>query len=173
MQLEVGSVYEGKITGITKFGAFVDFAQGKTGMVHISEIASTFVKEIKDFVTEGQEVKVKIIGISDEGKVSLSMKKAEDRPPQPPQRPQKFDKPRAPFDKSRAPRNNFRPSAPRVESPARPGDFEWENKPMSGGNFEDMMSKFKQASDEKISDLKRSTDTKRGGGFAPRRDKQK
>lgn len=76
MQLEVGSVVEGKVTGITKFGAFVELPDGKTGMVHISEVAPTYVKEIRDFVTENQTVKVKILSIGDDGKVSLSMKKA-------------------------------------------------------------------------------------------------
>lgn len=81
MQLEVGAVLEGKVTGITKFGAFVELPGGKTGMVHISEIAPTFVKEIRDYVTENQMVKVKILNISEEGKVSLSMKRAV--PPRP------------------------------------------------------------------------------------------
>ena len=75
MQLEVGSILEGKVTGITKFGAFVELPGGKTGMVHISEVASTYVKEIKDFLTENQTVKVKVISISEEGKVALSIKK--------------------------------------------------------------------------------------------------
>ena len=83
MQLEVGGIYEGKVTGITKFGAFVSFEGGQTGMVHISEVAPTFVTEIRDFVTEGQTVKVKVLSINEEGKISLSMKKAlpEDQPP--------------------------------------------------------------------------------------------
>ena len=80
MQLEVGMILEGKVTGITKFGAFVELPGGKTGMVHISEIAPTFVKEISEFVSEGDKVKVKIISISDESKISLSMKKALDEP---------------------------------------------------------------------------------------------
>ena len=80
MQLEVGAILEGKITGITKFGAFVELPGGKTGMVHISEVAPTFVKEIKDFVQENQNVKVKILNISDDGRISLSMKRV-DVPP--------------------------------------------------------------------------------------------
>ena len=63
MQLEVGAILEGKVTGITKFGAFVELEGGKTGMVHISEVAPTFVREIRDFVTEGQTVKVKVLSI--------------------------------------------------------------------------------------------------------------
>lgn len=68
MQLEVGEIYEGKVTGITKFGAFVSFEGGRTGMVHISEVAPVFVNEIKDFVTEGQVVKVKVLSVSEEGR---------------------------------------------------------------------------------------------------------
>ena len=67
MGLEVGEIYEGKVTGITKFGAFISFEEGQTGMVHISEIAPTFVNEIRDFVSEGQTVKVK--RLSGEGPV--------------------------------------------------------------------------------------------------------
>ena len=81
MQLETGSILEGKVTGITKFGAFVELPGGRTGMVHISEIAATYVKEIRDFVTENQMVKVKILNIGEDGKISLSMKRAVDNPP--------------------------------------------------------------------------------------------
>ncbi|MCF2651168.1 S1 RNA-binding domain-containing protein [Anaeromassilibacillus senegalensis] len=153
-KLEVGAIFEGKVTGITKFGAFVDLGGGKTGMVHISEVAPVFVKEIRDFVTEGQTVKVKIIGINDDGKISLSMKKADENAQQ--QRP-----PRRRED--RPPRQNYtrRESTPPVQSPARPGDYEWRARENSG-SFEDMMSRFKQMSDEKISDLKRA-ENKRGG----------
>ena len=75
MQLEIGKIYNGKVKGITQYGAFVDIDGGGTGMVHISEIANTFVNEIRDHLTENQEVKVKVIGINDAGKVSLSIKK--------------------------------------------------------------------------------------------------
>ena len=68
MQLEVGAILEGKVTGITKFGAFVELPEGKTGMVHISEVAPTYVKEIRDYLTENQQVKVKVLSISDEGR---------------------------------------------------------------------------------------------------------
>ena len=76
MQLEVGNIYEGKVTGITKFGAFVELEKGTTGMVHISEVANTFVSEIKDHLTEGQTVKVKVLSMGEDGKISLSIKKA-------------------------------------------------------------------------------------------------
>ena len=64
MQLDVGKIYEGKVTGITKFGAFVEIEPGTTGMVHISEVANTFVSEIKDHLTEGQSVKVRYLFLS-------------------------------------------------------------------------------------------------------------
>ena len=67
MALEVGSVVEGKVTGITKFGAFVELPGGKTGMVHISEVAATYVKEIRDFIQENQVVRVKILAVTPEG----------------------------------------------------------------------------------------------------------
>jgi len=150
-KLEVGAIFEGKVTGITKFGAFVDLGNGKTGMVHISEIAPVFVKEIRDFVTEGQTVKVKIIGINE---------KADENAQQ--QRP-----PRRRDENGRPPRqNNYhrREASAPVQSPARPGDYEWRARENSG-SFEDMMSRFKQMSDEKISDLKRA-ENKRGGGYS-------
>ncbi len=177
MNVEVGSVFEGKITGITKFGAFVSFDENKTGMVHISEVSQTFVKEIKDFLTEGQEVKVKVISISEDGKVALSMKRVEEAN-RPAQRPtgrfeKKFDNNnnRPSFDKP--PRKRIERPAPEP-SPGRPGDFEWQSKGAQTGatNFEDMLSKFKQTSDEKISDLKRNTDTRRGS-YSSRRESQK
>ena len=160
-KLEVGAIFEGKVTGISKFGAFVDIGGGKTGMVHISEVAPVFVKEIRDFVTEGQAVKVKVIGISEDGKVSLSMKKADESAQQP--RPQQ----RRREEGGRPPRTNNhvrREPTPPVQSPARPGDYEWRARENSG-SFEDMMSRFKQMSDEKISDLKRA-ENKRGGGYS-------
>jgi S1 RNA binding domain protein len=88
MQLEVGSILEGKVTKITRFGAFVALPEGKTGLVHISEIADTYVNDVRDHVQEGQTVKVKVIGIGDEGNINLSIKKAEEKPRQPQPRPQ-------------------------------------------------------------------------------------
>lgn len=138
MQLEVGTIVEGKVTGFTSFGAFVDLGEGKKGLVHISEVANEYVKEIGDHLTVGQDVKVKVLTIGDDGKISLSIKKAtEEKKPQ--------QKPR--------------------QSNSRPANVWQGNKtPESGArSFEDMMAKFKQVSDEKMSDLKR--DSKHGGGF--------
>ena len=76
MDFEVGAILAGKITGITKFGAFVTVAPGKSGLVHISEIASTYVSNVQDHLTEGQDVTVKVIGVDKSGRMNLSIKSA-------------------------------------------------------------------------------------------------
>ena len=83
MEFGVGTIVEGKVTGITKFGAFVSLPEGKSGLVHISEIAYSYVNDVKDHLKEGQEVKVKVIGIDENGRINLSIKKAMDPPPRP------------------------------------------------------------------------------------------
>ncbi len=82
MQLETGAVLEGKVTGITKFGAFVGLAGDKSGLVHISEIANSYVSDINEHLKVGQTVKVKVLGIND-GKINLSIKKAQETQPAP------------------------------------------------------------------------------------------
>ena len=82
MDLVVGAVVDGKVTGIMKFGAFVSLPGGKSGLVHISEIAYSYVSEVSDFLKEGQEVKVKIIGVDENGRINLSIKKAQEPPAQ-------------------------------------------------------------------------------------------
>lgn len=79
MRFEVGAVLEGKVSGITKFGAFVSLPEGKSGLVHISEIANGYVNDVHDHVQMGQTVRVRIIGIND-GKINLSIRKAEEQP---------------------------------------------------------------------------------------------
>ncbi|MDE6678666.1 MAG: S1 RNA-binding domain-containing protein [Ruminococcus sp.] len=138
MQLEIGKIYNGKVKGITQYGAFVDIEGGGSGMVHISEIANTFVNEIREHLTENQEVKVKVIGINEAGKVSLSIKKAVENP--------------APQQKQRR-QNDNRRSKPNVYEPKK-------TIPQSEMTFEDMMSHFKQSSEERICDIKRNTDRK-------------
>ena len=153
MQVAVGEVIEGKVTGITKFGAFVELPGGKTGMVHISEVAPTYVKEIKDHVSLNQNVKVKVLAIREEGKISLSIKRAMEPQQQPAQN-------------QGAPRQGGyqrrqQQSAPRPTSPA---GYEWTPRSRTSENmsFEDMMAKFKQSSDDKMSDLKKYMDVKHG-----------
>ncbi len=80
MSIEVGNKLQGKVTGITNFGAFVELEGGKTGLVHISEVADNYVKDINDILTVGDEVTVKVMNIGDDGKIGLSIRKAVDRP---------------------------------------------------------------------------------------------
>lgn len=82
MSIEVGSIVEGVVTGITNFGAFVELPNGKTGLVHISEVADAYVKDVKDYLKDKDRVKVKIIAV-DNGKIGLSIKQANPSPPQP------------------------------------------------------------------------------------------
>ena len=167
MQLEIGKVYNGKVKGITQYGAFVDIEGGGTGMVHISEIANTYVSDIREHLTEDQDVKVKVIGINEQGKVSLSIKKAsENGDAQPRQR--RFDKSQGKFDKNDKggdKSEKFDKGEKNSERPQRSKPVIWEPKkqiPPSEMTFEDMMSRFKQTSEERMCDLKRSTDRKNG-----------
>ena len=128
-QIEIGSIVEGKVTGITKFGAFIALGEGKTGMVHVSEVAPTFVENINDHLSFGQTFKVKVMNIAEDGKISLSIKRATDRAKPAPKKP--------------------------VAPPERPTGGEWVARKQESMSFEDMMSKFKQTSDDKISGLKK------------------
>ena len=151
MAVEVGAILDGKVTGIIEYGAFVDIGEGKTGMVHISEVAPTYVTSIRDHLAMGQEVRVKVLGVTAEGKVSLSIKKADDNP----------EAQGAGAPEAKAPRP--RPAPRRTGSPNV-----WQGQraaPQAGPqNFEDMMSRFKQTSEDKISTLRRGGDTRYGGG---------
>ena len=80
MSIEVGAKLSGKVSGITDFGAFVDLGDKKTGLVHISEVSNTFVKDIHEVLSVGDEVTVKVLSVSDDGKIGLSIKKAVDKP---------------------------------------------------------------------------------------------
>ena len=81
MEFGVGSILEGKVTGITKFGAFVSLPGGRSGLVHISEIAYSYVNDISEYLSEGQTVQVKVIGIDANNRINLSIKQAQPRPP--------------------------------------------------------------------------------------------
>ena len=82
MSIEVGSKLQGKVTGITNFGAFVEIEKGKTGLVHISEVADSYVKDINEHLSVGEEIEVKVINVEKDGKIGLSIKKAKERKPQ-------------------------------------------------------------------------------------------
>ncbi|NBI08494.1 S1 RNA-binding domain-containing protein [Colidextribacter sp. OB.20] len=154
MELAVGAIMDGKVTGITKFGAFVALPEGRSGLVHISEIAYSYVNEVSDHLHEGQEVKVKIIGIDQANRINLSIKQVEP----PPQR------------------------APRQGGGQRPGGGGGGRPPRQGGgrpmgfvhqapkeptDFEDKLKQFMQSSDSKLSELRyieKKGGNRRGGG---------
>lgn len=139
MQLDMDTVYEGTVTGLTNFGAFVKLDNGTTGMVHISEVAAEYVSDINEHLSEGDKVKVKVIEINEKGKVSLSIKKALPQPEKP---------------KQNKPKNQNRNSNKGWQgAPQEPS-----NAPLS---FEDMMAKFKTQSEDKFGDLNRNA-SKRG-----------
>ncbi|MDQ1145663.1 S1 RNA binding domain protein [Bacillus sp. SORGH_AS 510] len=141
MSVEVGSKVQGKVTGITNFGAFVELPGGTTGLVHISEVAESYVKDINDHLKVGDMVEVKVISEKD-GKTALSIKKA-------------IDKPEASSYSQRPPRQG--------RSENRSKDFRPKGNFKPKESFEDKMAKFLKASEENLSSLKRNTETKRGG----------
>ena len=136
MQIEVGAILEGKVTSITKFGAFVELPENKTGMVHISEVSTGFVKEITDYLQENQIVKVKVIEIDQNGRINLSIKRLLDQPQQSSRR-----------------------------APARRGNVGWQPKQVvQPVTFEEMMSKLKKKKDDKMASLRRNVESKPGSG---------
>ena len=144
MQTDIGAVYNGTVTGLTKFGAFVKLENGASGMVHISEVSTEYVEDISNHLSEGDEVKVKVIEINEKGKISLSIKKALPEAEKP-----KFEKKPRPQNKNT---NRGWQGKPQEESSG----------PMS---FEDMMAKFKAQSEDKMSDIKRSSDRRGSNGY--------
>ncbi|HIT58204.1 MAG TPA: S1 RNA-binding domain-containing protein [Candidatus Faeciplasma pullistercoris] len=174
MQLEKDSVIEGKVTGILKFGAFVDLGEGKSGMVHISEISNSYVDDINKFLKVGQTVKVRVLSIAEDGKIALSIKKAEP-PAQRENKPKKEggfrQDDRAAFqrqsDKDSAPvQRHFSPKKPAKKEPVNIEELQYAYEPRTvavNAGFEDMLSKFKASSEDRMSDLKRSMDIKKRG----------
>lgn len=153
MEFGVGSVLEGKVTGITKFGAFVSLPEGKSGLVHISEIAYSYVNDVKDHLKEGQEVKVKVIGIDQANRINLSIKKVND----PPQRAS------GGFQGNRP----HRQGGPRKNGPRSGGYVPRPSAPKEPTDFEDRLRQFMQASDSKLSELRyleKKGGNRRGGG---------
>lgn len=123
MAIEVGNKLKGKVTGVKNFGAFVELPEGKSGLVHISEVADSYVENIAEHLKVGDEVEVKVLTIGDDGKISLSIKKAKERP---------------------------RKSAPpKVEK--KPEDFEKK------------LSNFLKDSEDRLTSIKRQTESRRGG----------
>ena len=149
MQPTVGEILEGKVTGITSFGAFVSLPDGKSGLVHISEIANSFVNDIHEHLFEGQTVKVKVIGINEAGKINLSIRKAEPQQPEG-ERRQSFNRqPASPRPPQPRPQRSGS-FVPRSAAPAQSGD----------ASFEDKLKQFMQDSDSKINSSRMYADKK-------------
>jgi S1 RNA binding domain protein len=142
MSIEVGSVVEGVVTGITNFGAFVELPGGKVGLVHISEVADVYVRDVKEFLKEQEKVKVKVLSVDERGKIGLSIKQLQPV----------SENVHSGTVARRAPANDNRRSGK-----------------MNTLSFEDKLSKFLKDSDERLGDLKRNTESKRGGRGAARR----
>lgn len=163
MSIEVGSKLEGKVTGITHFGAFVELPEGVTGLVHISEIADNYVKDVNEFLKVNDMVKVKVINVEKDGKIGLSIKQAQDRPVENIKpTPQGSD--RRPEHRGSDRRPEQRGSDRRFE--ARGSDRRGDSRRKAG--FEDIMSKFLKDSEDRLTSLKRHTESKRGGRGARR-----
>ncbi|MBP1153493.1 MULTISPECIES: S1 domain-containing RNA-binding protein [unclassified Paenibacillus] len=163
MAIEVGSKLEGKVTGITHFGAFVELSEGVTGLVHISEIADNYVKDVNDHLKLNDIVTVKVINVDKDGKIGLSIKQSVDRPVDaaPPTRPARFERQgdRGGPGAGRGDRGGFG----RGDRGGRGG------KPPAGKpTFEDKMARFLKDSEDRISSLKKNTEGKRGGRGARR-----
>ena len=155
MELTVGAVLEGKVKSITNFGAFIALPENKTGMVHISEIAYAYVSDIRQHLTEGQDVKVMVIAVDPNGKVNLSIKRLEPKP-QTAARPG-FRREGGEGRPDRQERGNFRPNnnqAPRpapvrAAAPVPPPAPKTKDQ-----QFEDMMKAFMSESDAKLSGIR-------------------
>ena len=151
MDLEIGAILEGKVTGITKFGAFVQLPGGSSGLVHISEIANAFVSDINEYLKVGDTVTVKIIGINDAGKINLSIKQT--LPP-----PARGERPSRPASQ---PANSVpRRTGPPSYSTPRTGEL---HGPSDDASFEDKLKHFMQESDSKMSGNKLYADRKNSG----------
>lgn len=147
MSLEIGAIVEGEVTGITNFGAFIQLPEGKVGLVHISEVSNAYVKDINDFLKKHDKVKVKLLTIDGNGKIALSIKQAEAPAPAQP-----------------------KPVRPFVENKERRGFSHQQGNGKSSMplSFEDKLSKFLKDSDDRMLDLRRNTESKRGGRGARR-----
>ena len=142
MELTVGAILEGKVKSITNFGAFISLPENKTGMVHISEVSNTYVSDIRQHLTEGQDVKVMVIG-TETGKVNLSIKRLEPKPQR---------------DKAPA---GFRGNTPRREnapSQSRPAPTPPPAPKTADQLFEEKLKQFMSESDSKISSIKQYSD---------------
>jgi S1 RNA binding domain protein len=144
MSIEIGSTHVGKVTGITDFGAFIELATGETGLVHISEIADSYVKDINDHLKLDETVTVRVINIEKNGKIGLSLKTQKE----------------GTENTTRSERKPQRHSGPRSSSKQPPREV--------AQVFDDKINQFLRDSEERLSNLRKNTDSKRGGRGAKR-----
>lgn len=173
--VEIGTIVDGVVTGITNFGAFVQLPDGKTGLCHISEIADSYVKSVADHLKESQPVKVKVISVDDKGKVSLSIRQAVERAEAPVEKkPVYADRgpSRGPSSApSRGPSSAPSRGASSAPSYAPRGQSKPYNKSAQSNNrfekrgesFEDMLSGFLKDSDDKLKTFKKAAKSSRKG----------
>ena len=145
-QIEVGAILDGTVSSIAKFGAFVNLPERRSGLVHISEIASEYVADVNDFLQVGQTVKVKVLAITPEGKINLSIKRAQPEPEKP--------APRAPRPQTQ------RSSAPRSAGTPTPQGVVYGS--TGDASFEDQLKRFMQESDSRIAGNRLYSDRSRG-----------
>lgn len=147
MAIEVGSKLTGKVTGITRFGAFVTLPEGATGLVHISEISDSYVKDVHDFLQVDDEVTVKVISVGDDGKIALSIRQASETAAAPASS-QHIGRSHSSGGNGGSPRGGGGRGGHRGDS-RPPG-------------FEQIMNRFLKDSEERLSALRRN-ESKRGG----------
>ena len=162
MELTVGAVLEGKVKSITNFGAFISLPENKTGMVHISEVANAYVSDIRQHLTEGQDVKVMVIG-NENGKINLSIKRLEPREPRQPR--ENTGKPNGGFRSGNAPRRDSgsfqgqgQNQAQPQSRPQRPAPVQPAAPKTADQLFEERLKQFMTESDSKISSIRQYSD---------------
>ncbi|WP_018659771.1 S1 domain-containing RNA-binding protein [Allofustis seminis] len=141
MSIEVGKTVTGTISGLANFGAFIDLEDNKTGLVHISEVSNKFIENINEALTVGEKVAVKVLSISEDGKIALSIKKAEGNEPK----------------NHKNTKETYKKEIP-VRSP-RPT----REQPKATKDFDALMSSFLKDSEDRLISLRRNTEGKRGG----------
>ena len=166
MSFEVGQKVAGKVTGITHFGAFVSLPDNKTGLIHISEISDSYIKDINTVLTVGQEVEVKLLTIAADGKISLSLRQANEEA-----KPETTGRPKPAFNKdndrkyNKPPQSDQAPRFNKSNTSSSRSSFtpNQNNAPKKEGDFDSLMSGFLKDSEDRLSSLRRNTEGKRGG----------
>lgn len=151
MSVEKGQILDGVVSGITKFGAFIELPGGTTGLVHISEVADAYVENVSDYLKEKDKVKVKVLDIDERGRIGLSIKKAVEKPkPAPGQRENRSPRP---------PRSDFKGGG-RPQRPFSRQQSRGPSRSSEPATFEDRLAKFIKESDEKLSGIRASENKK-------------